>query len=109
MRLDQRPALDGRWLPASVQTLRRRIPDLAQARTGSCRAYRGTVPVSDARIKPAGSKGQRGSPEKSTVIFVQNRDFFRAVIKSKISHCNTGFKSFPDAHSAAGNDLKETF
>ena len=48
-------------------------------------------------------------PKKSTVIFVQNRDFFRAVIKSKISHCNTGFKSFPDARSAAGNDLKETF
>lgn len=91
--------------------LYKRLEDgsLTQDRTGSCRAYRGTDPVSDARIKPAGSKGQRGSPEKSTVIFGQNRDFFIAVIKSKISHCNTGFKSFPDARSAAGNDLKETF
>ena len=78
----------------SVQTLRRRIPDLAQDRTGSCRTYRGTVPVSDARTEPTGSKDQRGPSEKSTLTFVQNRDFFSVFIRSKISRCNIGFHSF---------------
>ena len=94
IRPDQRSALDGRWIPASVQTLRRRIPDLAQDRTGSCRTYRGTVPVSDARTEPTGSKDQRGPSEKSTLTFVQNRDFFSVFIRSKISRCNIGFHSF---------------
>ena len=67
---------------------------LLYKRTGSCRTYRGTVPVSDARTEPTGSKDQRGPSEKSTLTFVQNRDFFSVFIRSKISRCNIGFHSF---------------
>ena len=46
------------------------------------------------RTEPTGSKDQRGPSEKSTLTFVQNRDFFSVFIRSKISRCNIGFHSF---------------
>lgn len=84
------------WMGDGFLLLYKRLEDgsLTWPRTGSCRTYRGTVPVSDARTEPTGSKDQRGPSEKSTLTFVQNRDFFSVFIRSKISRCNIGFHSF---------------
>ena len=60
------------------KTLRRRIPDLAQDRTGSCRTYRGTVPVSDARTEPTGTQRSKRSIRKEHSDFLCKTEIFSA-------------------------------